>query len=123
MLRQDRLAWTRQTERRLELGADRQRGEAVEGECDRIGDEPTRAPQGDDVAGDHPDDRIVRARVNVAVVNQEGVRHVRQALLGFLVLTRDRFLRPVSAGHHQETRAVVEQQLLERRRRQGEAQL
>ena len=106
----------RQAERVLELRAagehrplDRAR------QRDRPRHPPARAPQQQRPARHHTRHRVVAARSDVAIVEQEEVGEIAQALERFVVAGGDRLLRPVAGRHHQRAARRLEQQVVKRR--------
>ncbi len=115
----------RQAEGALELGAAGQEGPlGREREVDRVRHPPPRAADHDGRARrGRPHHRVVRARGDRAVVEQDEVGDAGQALQRVLVAVGDRLVRDVAAGHHQRPARVAQQQVVERRVGQHHAEV
>ena len=72
-------------------------------------------------AVDDARDRIVAARLDVAVVHEEQVGDRRQALQRLVVAIRERLLGEIAGRHHQRPPRLPHQQVMERRVRQQQA--
>ena len=72
---------------------------------------------------DHPHHRVVGARVDRPVVQQQQVGDPGQALERVLVLEGDRLVGDVAAGHHERHARVGEQQVVQRRVREHHPEL
>ena len=99
-------------------------GRAVPRQRQRAGHEPARAAQQQRApARDGPQHRVVRARVDRAVVAEHEVGDAREPRERVLVLVRDRLVGDVAARHHQRLAGVGEQQVVQRRVGQQDAEV
>ena len=110
-------------ERALELGPAGQQPGGGERERERRGDVAARAAQHERPAADGAHDRVVGARVDRAVVEQDVVGDAGQALARVVVAVGDRLVGHVAARHHERRRGVVREQVVQRRVGQHHAEL
>ena len=90
----------------------------------RVGHEPARAAQQQRApARDRAQHRVVRARVDRAVVEEHEVGDAREPRERVVVLVRDRLVGDVAARHHQRLAGVGEQQVVQRRVGQQHAEV
>ena len=80
------------------------------------------AADGTRLARDHAEDRVVAALQDLAVVMQEAVGDLREALLRIVDVRRDGLLAHIAAGHHQRVAVAVEQEVVQGRVRQHHAE-
>ena len=112
-------------ERALELRPAREQIAARgHGQRQRVGHEAARAPhQQRPPIGHGPQHRVVRARVDRAVVEEHEVGDRSQPLERVGVLVGDRLVGDVAARHHERLADVGEQQVVQRRVRQQHAEV
>jgi len=125
MLRQDGLPVLHQTERRLELAAHRQKfGRDLKsgGKVDRGRREAARAAQHPGFSAHDPYDRIVDPIGDVAIVHQRIARNAGKASARLGIIDDGGLVRQVAAGHDQRTINLLQQDEVQWRRRQHEAQ-
>ena len=70
--------------------------------------------------GDHAHDRVVRARLDPAVVHQEDVGDLAETLEGLVVVDGHRLVGRVAGGHHQRHARFAQEDVVQRRVRQEE---
>ena len=88
---------------------------------DRPRDVAARAPQQRRGPGDHARHRVVAAVLDLAVVRQEQVGDPGEPADGLVVARRHRLLGEVARGHHERAADCREQQVVQRRVREQEA--
>ena len=109
-----------EAERALELGAARQdRRGRHDRQREAVRHAPARAAQDERAAHD----RVVGARLDRPVVDEEGVGDPAEPLARVVVGERDRLVGDVAARQHERHAHVAEQQMVQRRVRQHHAEL
>ena len=123
VLAQERFAATHHAHGVFQFAANRQDRLRFVFQRDGHGNKPARAAQLLRLARSDAHDGIVAPPQDVAIVNQERIGNAVQALHGLLIIDRDWLLAEVAAGHHQRLKfAAGEQQMMQRRVRQKNAQ-
>ena len=92
-------------------------------QLDRRRHVPARAAQDARAPRGHAHDRIVGARLDRTIVEQEEIGDARQALASFVVAIGDRLVGHVAARHHERLGGVRRQQMVQRRVGQHHAEL
>ena len=90
-------------------------GRECGGKPKRAGGVATRPADEDLLVVHRSDHRVLDPHVDGAVVGQESVGDVAQALERVLVPVGDRLVRAVAAGEHERVRVLVAQQVVQRR--------
>ena len=125
MLRKDGLAVLDETKGRLELSAHCEKfGRRLEARRQRNGRrrEAARAPQEPHPAGHHARDRVVDAIGDFAVMQQRIGCDFAEPCARRAIVDDLRLLGDVAAGHHDRALHARQDQLVQRRRRQHEAE-
>ena len=125
VLRQDRVAARHQAERGLAIAAVREQlGAVLEAgrELDRRGGVAARAAHHADRAVDHADHGVVDAVGDRPVVDERVAGDAGQPARGVRLVDRLRLVGQVAAGHHDRPIERAQDQVVERGRRQHEAE-
>ena len=115
---EEQLASTRQAHRVLQLRPHRQQRRQLERRLHRLGGVAARSADRCRLAArllpdvTTRDDRIVHARVDLALAHQERVSDPRKALERVLVAERDRLVGDIAARRHQRVEAALEEQVV-----------
>ena len=124
VVREERPVLAAQAERVLQLGAAGQHraGEAA-ADGQRLGHVAAGAAQHGHPAAQRPDHRVVGPDMDGPVVAEEGVRDAAEPAERVVVGVGDRLVGHVAAGQHERAGHVTEQQVVQRRVRQHQAEM
>ncbi len=111
-----------QADRVLQFATHRQDVASGRAHRNRQGSEAPGAPDGQDGLAHDPNDRVVTRDVDRPVVGEPGVAQMVEPLRGGGVVERDRLAVDVATRHDQRWSAGVEEQVVDRRGRQHDAE-